>query len=148
MRRFVLPLSCAFAVPAAIAGPPVLSAYPGCDYDRLGTVQVTAGSRPDGTVEDNMRRIVDYDRAFNRLAAAAKARGANAAVVNLHEATFYTKASKRSARPVYLSLTAAAIRLHDPAGCAVAVIDPSAMLQRALRGEVRNVTIEQRPAAP
>jgi hypothetical protein len=139
---------CAFVVPAALAGPPVLSGYPGCEYDRLGTVQVTAGRRPDGTVEDNILRLVDYARTFDRLSAAAEARGANAAVVNLHEAAFYTRASKRSKRPVYLSLTAAAIRLRDPAHCEVAVMEPAAMEARAQHGDVQNVTIQQPPAAP
>jgi hypothetical protein len=131
-----------------MAGMPVLSAYPSCTYDRLGTVAVSAGHRPDGTVEDNMLRMVDYARVFARLSEAAAARGANAAVVNLHEAAFYTKMHKRSKRPVFVSLTAAAIRLHDPVGCPVAVIDADAMQARALHGDIENATIQQRPPAP
>jgi hypothetical protein len=126
----------------------VLSGYPSCAYDRLGTVTVSSGHRPDGTSEDNMLRLVDYTRAFDRLSAAAEARGANAAVVNLHEAAFYTKVHKRSKRPVFVSLTAAAVRVHDLAGCRMAVIEPTAMQARALHGEVENVTIQQRPPAP
>ena len=148
MRHALLLSFAMFAAPAVAGGLPVLSAYSGCDYERLGIVAARDGRRPDGTAEDARLRMVDYGRTFQRLSDAGAARGANALVVNLHEAAFYTSGGKRSARPVYLSMTAAAIRLRDPAGCPVAVIDPEAMQQRALHGELQQITLESRSSQP
>jgi hypothetical protein len=42
-------------------------------------------------------------------------------------------------------MTAAAIRLRDPAHCTVRAISPDAMRQRALHGELQQITLESRP---
>ncbi|WP_133479672.1 hypothetical protein [Cognatilysobacter segetis] len=148
MRRALVLSIALFAPPAMADGLPVLSAYPGCDYERLGTVAARDGRRPDGSADDARLRMVDYGRTFERLGVAGAERGANALVVNLHEAAFYTTGGRRSARPVYLSMTAAAIRLRDPAACAVAVIDPDALQQRALHGELQPITLEPWSSGP
>ena len=80
--------------------------------------------------------MVDYDWAFAKLAAAAKAQGANAVVVRWHQATYFTRNSRRSHKPVHVQLRGAAIRTHAESGpCTFALADARDFEQRARRGE-------------
>ncbi|HEY4582202.1 MAG TPA: hypothetical protein VIG88_04955 [Lysobacter sp.] len=147
MRRLILTLL--FAAPgASAAGLPVLSGYPGCNYERLGNVQAVDGRRPDGSLDDGRLRQARYSRVFERLAAQGEARGANAIVVNLHEADFYTKNGRRTTRPVYVAVSGAAIRVADAARCRLDVLDADALQARALQGKAADVVIKKPPPPP
>lgn len=148
MRHAVLLTILLSTMPAARAAVPVLAAYPACGYERLGNVRATDGRRPDGGPQDSLHRFASYARVLDRLSAQAEARGANAVVVNLHEAAFYTKGGRRSARPVYVSIGAGAIRLDDPARCRVAIAMPEALQERALRGELEQIVLKDAAPSP
>ena len=144
MRRLVLILL--FSAPAAYAaGLPVLSGYPGWDYERLGNVRADDGRRPDGSLDDTRLRLASYSRVFDRLSAQGEARGANAIAVDLHEADFYTKNGNRTKRPVYVAVSGAAIRVADAARCRLDVLDAEALQARALQGKAADVVIKTPP---
>lgn len=94
---------------------PVVWESPGCDYDKLGSVEITLGQRVSETTMDPNVPTVDYGRAMARLAEAAQARGANAVVLRQHQGVYFTLKGKRSREPVYVKLSGGAIRLTPEA---------------------------------
>lgn len=115
---------------------PVIWQSPACAHDKLGQVSIRVGTRVTESTQDVMVPTVDYDWAFAKLAAAAKAQGANAVVVRWHQATYFTRNSRRSHKPVHVQLRGAAIRTHAESGpCSFALADAGDFEQRARRGE-------------
>ncbi|MGY4517232.1 hypothetical protein [Lysobacter sp. HA18] len=144
MRRICLYLLSALIMPGlASAAVPVLSGYPSCAYDRVGNVRASDGRRPDGSPDDDRLRLVNYASVFGRLSDQAEKLGANAVVANTHEAAFYTSGGKRSARPVYVSISGGAIRLKDPEKCHAAVMSAAAMQERAFHGDVQQISLDR-----
>ena len=136
----VTTLSFAFAAPAGAGGidtvVPVLWQAPSCSHDKLGQVSIQVGTRVNEATQDLMVPTVDYAWAFNKLAAAAQAKGADAVVVRWHQATYFTRNGRRSHRPVHVQLKGAAIRTHDDAGtCSFALADSADFDQRARSGK-------------
>lgn len=130
----------AFAAPAATDGSntvvPVLWQAPSCSHDKLGQVSIQVGTRVTEATRDLLIPTVDYAGAFIKLATAAQAKGADAVVVRWHQATYFTRNTRRSHRPVHVQLRGAAIRTHTDAGpCEFALADPAEFDARARSGK-------------
>ncbi|MET4729452.1 hypothetical protein ABIE09_003266 [Lysobacter enzymogenes] len=105
--------------------PPVLTDTPACEHRKLGVVSIEAGIRATEASLDKKPPAVHYGRAFERLADAAAAQGANAVVLRGHRATFYTPPGMERPQVVHLRLNGAAIWIEgDPSACALALADP------------------------
>jgi hypothetical protein len=86
--------------------------------------------------QDVLVPSADYRYAFDRLAGAARERGANAVVLRWHKATYFTRSQKRSRDPVHIQLRGAAIHLHETDGaCELLEVDPHEVRARARAGE-------------
>lgn len=112
---------------AATAGerPPVVTDTPACAHRKLGVVSIEAGTRATEATLDYKPAAVQYGRAFEQLADAAAAQGANAVVLRGHRATFYTPPGLGKPKVVHLRLNGAAIRIEgDPGACALVLADP------------------------
>lgn len=130
----------ALASPAAADGGdtavPVLWQAPSCGHDKLGQVSIQVGTRVNEATRDLLVPTVDYTLAFTRLAAAAKAKGADAVVVRWHQATYFTRNGRRSHKPVHVQLRGAAINTHvDARPCSFALADPVDFDERARSGK-------------
>ena len=138
-------LVCAFALTAPLhaAEPlavPVLWESPGCDHDKLGSVEIDAGSRVnEGTADINVP-VVDYDRAVTKLANAGQAQGANAVVLRSHQGVYFTRNGKQSRKPVYVKLRGAAIHLAEPAQCKLVFVDVTELEARSRSGKPVDVS--------
>ena len=66
---------------SAAERPPVLTDTPACEHRKLGVVSIEAGVRATEASLDKKPPAVHYGRAFERLADAAAAQGANAVVL-------------------------------------------------------------------
>ncbi|MEH6421982.1 hypothetical protein [Pseudomonas sp. CGJS7] len=129
---------------AAAAAVPVIEATPACDYAKLGTVTAETGTRIDETSLDKAPSSASYPRAFERLAKAAQAVGANAVVLRKHRATYFTRLGKRSREAVHIDLSGAAIRIEgDMAQCQMVVLDPNDYRRSQSRLELVETTSEK-----
>ncbi|MFD0323884.1 hypothetical protein ACFQ0H_23825 [Lysobacter gummosus] len=118
-------LWCCLGIGEAAATIPVLEATPACAYGKLGPVTAEAGTRITESSMDKAPPQASYARAFDRLAAAAQAVGANAVVLRGHRATYFTRFGKRSREAVHIYLSGAAIHIEgDTAQCKLTVVDP------------------------
>ncbi|MBF6025947.1 hypothetical protein [Lysobacter niastensis] len=154
MRRSqgMMVLSCAIAVLAALVpagravgaeggeAVPLLWESPGCDHDKLGTVEIEAGERVSEQTRDLMVPLVDYGRAMKRLSEAAQQRGGNAVVLRWHQGVYFTRNGKQSRKPVYVKLRGAAIRLPAPEQCRLQLVDADELEARSLGGKPVNVS--------
>lgn len=136
------------ADPAGAEVPDVtfLKAIPSCVDKRFTQVTTSIGSK-----ELNMRTgmspsSVSYKKAFARLADAARKKGANALVIQRHEAAYMTKGAKRARRPNYISFQGAPLLLKESTSdCRMMKIDPIAFEENALDRELEEVSIYSRP---
>lgn len=94
---------------------PIVWTSPGCDHDKLGSVEITLGNKVSEITQDPNVPTVDYGRAMDKLAEAAQDKGANAVVLRAHQGVYFTQQGKRSRKPVYVKLRGAAIHLSPEA---------------------------------
>lgn len=94
---------------------PVIWESPGCDHEKLGSVEITAGEKVSEITQDPNVPTVDYGRAMDKLADAAQAKGANAVVLRFHQGVYFTYHGKRSRKPVYVKLRGGAIHMTPEA---------------------------------
>lgn len=133
----------AFAA-AASERPPVVTDTPACEHRKLGVVSIEAGVRATEASLDYKPPAVHYGRAFERLADAAAAQGANAVVLRGHRATFYTPPGMEKPKVVHLRLNGAAIRIEgDPGECALVLADPQKFKREVDAPDVVNMTSQQ-----
>jgi hypothetical protein len=94
---------------------PVVLESPGCEHDKLGSVEVTAGERVSEITQDPNVPTVEYGLAMARLAKAARDKGANAVVLRWHQGVYFTHNGRKSRKPVFVKLRGAAIHLSPEA---------------------------------
>ena len=133
-------LMCAFALTAPLHAAeamdvPVLWESPGCDHEKLGSVEIDAGSRVNESTADINVPLVDYGRAMTKLANAGLAQGANAVVLRSHQGVYFTRNGKQSRKPVYVKLRGAAIRLVEPGQCQLVFVDVAELEARSRSGK-------------
>jgi len=115
---------------------PVVLQAPACAHDKLGTVSIQIGTRVTEATRDLLVPTVDYRGAFAKLALAAQAKGADAVVMRWHQATYFTRNTRRSHKPVHVQLRGAAIRVDAGAKpCEFALADPREFDERARSGK-------------
>lgn len=103
----------------------VLSQSPACVEKRLGLVTVDLGSNEENRRSAMRPPRVNYRKAFERLAEAAREEGGDAVILRSHEAAYLSKGGRYSWHPSYVWLKGAVVRLGaDAASCELAVIDP------------------------
>lgn len=143
--RHVLPALLALALPVAHAGTlPLVQTLPPCAHARLGTVEAATGTDISQGRGLKARKLppADYAVVLESLSRAGARRGANALVLRDHQAMFLTKKGVRSPAPVRVSVRAAAVRIDDPAACALPSLDAAMLRQRAFDGEAEDIAIE------
>ncbi len=94
---------------------PVVWESPGCDHDKLGSVEITLGEHVSEITQDPNVPTVEYGRAMARLAKAGSNKGANAVVLRWHQGVYFTFRGKKSRKPVFIKLRGAAIHLSPQA---------------------------------
>jgi hypothetical protein len=94
---------------------PVIWESPGCEHQKLGSVEVSAGEKVSEITQDPNVPTVEYGRAMDKLADAAQAKGANAVVLRFHQGVYFTFHGKRSRKPVYVKLRGGAIHMSPEA---------------------------------
>jgi hypothetical protein len=94
---------------------PVVWESPGCEHDKLGSIEITLGERVSEITQDPNVPTVEYGRAMARLAKAAGDKGANAVVLRWHQGVYFTFRGKKSRKPVFVKLRGAAIHLSPQA---------------------------------
>ncbi|MBU8975616.1 MULTISPECIES: hypothetical protein [unclassified Lysobacter] len=94
---------------------PIVWESPGCDHEKLGTVEVSAGEKVSEITHDPRVPTVEYGLAMDKLADAAQDKGANAVVLRFHQGVYFTYNGKRSRKPVYVKLRGGAIRMTPEA---------------------------------
>ncbi len=94
---------------------PVILESPGCEHDKLGSVEVTVGEHVSEITQDPNVPTVEYGRAMAKLARAAGDKGANAVVLRWHQGVYFTHHGKKSRKPVFVKLRGAAIHLSPEA---------------------------------
>lgn len=119
---------------------PLLWESPGCDHDKLGTVEIEAGERVSEITRDPNVPMVDYGRAMRKLSEAGQERGANAVVLRWHQGVYFTRNGKQSRKPVYVKLRGAAIRLPAPEQCTLQFVEVAELEARSLGGKPMNVS--------
>jgi hypothetical protein len=84
---------------------------------------------------------VSYKKAFARLQQAAAEKGGNAVLLRDHQASYFTRGSRRARRPSYVSLTGAVVTLKDQkAPCSLSLLDPREFERSAIAKHRENVT--------
>ncbi|HEY5804644.1 MAG TPA: hypothetical protein VIT90_13215 [Lysobacter sp.] len=90
---------------------PVIWESPGCEHEKLGSVEVTVGEHVSEITQDPNVPTVEYGRAMAKLARAAGEKGANAVVLRWHQGVYFTFRGRKSPKPVFVKLRGAAIHL-------------------------------------
>ena len=104
-------------------------------HEKLGSVEIDAGSRVNESTADINVPLVDYGRAMTKLANAGLAQGANAVVLRSHQGVYFTRNGKQSRKPVYVKLRGAAIRLAEPGQCQLVFVDVEELEARSRSGK-------------
>ncbi len=94
---------------------PVIWESPGCEHDKLGSVEVTVGEQVSEITQDPNVPTVEYGRAMAKLARAAGDKGANAVVLRWHQGVYFSFKGRKSRKPVFVKLRGAAIHLSPEA---------------------------------
>jgi hypothetical protein len=121
---------------------PVILESPGCDHDKLGSVEVTLGEHVSEITQDPNVPTVEYGRAMARLARAAGDKGANAVVLRWHQSVYFTFKGRKSRKPVFVKLRGAAIHLSPEAmaQCPLTPVTVADMEDRARNGKPVNAS--------
>lgn len=119
---------------------PVIWESPGCEHDKLGSVDITVGERVSEITQDPNVPTVEYGRAMAKLARAAGDKGANAVVLRWHQGVYFTFHGKKSRKPVFIRLRGAAIRLSSEAmaQCDLKPVTVADLEDRSRRGKPVN----------
>ena len=119
---------------------PVVWESPGCDHDKLGSVEVTVGEHVSEITQDPNVPTVEYGRAMARLGKAASDKGANAVVLRWHQGVYFTFRGKKSRKPVFIKLRGAAIQLSPQAlaQCPLKVVTVADLEDRSRSGKPVN----------
>ena len=121
---------------------PLLWESPGCEHQKLGSVEIELGERVSEITQDPNVPTVDYGRAMTLLSNAGAAKGANAVVLRWHQGVYFTRNGKQSRRPVFVKLRGAAIHLPDNATtrCTLQPVTVVELEARSRSGAAANVT--------
>lgn len=119
---------------------PVILESPGCEHDKLGSVEATVGEHVSEITQDPNVPTVEYGHAMAKLARAAGDKGANAVVLRWHQAVYFSFKGKKSRKPVFVKLRGAAIRLSPQAlaQCPLTPVTVADLEDRARNGKSVN----------
>lgn len=119
---------------------PVVWESPGCEHDKLGSVDITVGERVSEITQDPNVPTVEYGRAMAKLARAAGDKGANAVVLRWHQGVYFTFHGKKNRKPVFIRLRGAAIHLSPQtmAQCELKPVTVADLEDRSRRGKPVN----------
>lgn len=126
--------------PSDIGTVPLVWESPGCEHDKLGTIEIEAGQRVSELTRDTNVPTVDYGRAMSKLSDAGQERGANAVVLRWHQGVYFTRNAKQTRKPVYVKLRGAAIRVAAPAQCKLQLVDAMELEERSRSGKPVDVS--------
>lgn len=126
--------------PSDVGTIPVVWESPGCEHDKLGSIEIEAGQRVNELTGDTNVPTVDYARAMSKLSDAGQERGANAVVLRWHQGVYFTRNGKQTRKPVYVKLRGAAIRVAAPARCTLQLVDATELEERSRSGKPVDVS--------